>query len=67
MRNPNSTLGVSALTAIQKRLQRAKDFEKPGKRTVDSRNINAAKARAERQAEAKIWIAEVRKRKENNA
>ena len=63
MRNPNSTLGVSALTAIQKRIQRAKDFEKPGQRTVDSRNSRAAKERAERKAEAETWIAEVRARR----
>jgi rubrerythrin len=78
MRDPNSTLGAAALTALKimeakRRVSptHAKDvkearrraFEGPGRHIAEPRDKARDKARAEREAEAATWIQEVRSRK----
>lgn len=67
MRDPNSTLGTSAMTAIQAAAKRAADKfideEKVAKLNRRPDVVASRKAKAIRELEAEQWIAEVRARR----
>jgi hypothetical protein len=62
-RDPNSTLGAAALTALAVRARRKAAFEAPGRHIAEPRDKARDRARAEREAEATTWIEQVRERK----